>query len=414
MTETPSSGTPTSGTPTSGPAADSASGQERLNSENLKDYTGLRRSRDDRKIAGVAGGLGRHLNIDPTIVRVLLVVLVFFGGAGLLLYGAAWILVPEEGTEQSMVDTSASTRNALLIGAAAVAALLVLGDTLGGGFPWGLAWLFLVVAVLVIAFADRGRTQRPPTPSPVAQDAAGQTQQYAVQYPAQYASQYDQQYTAPAWYPPTAAPAPRAPRLRGPRLFGITVALIAIGLGSLGLYETAGGAVVDAAYPALALAITGLMLLVGSAFGRPGGLIALGVVALVALVATSLGNPSFSGERNQVERPLSAAQVQDEYTVPAGRVELDLTGVRDVAELDGRRIELRGNVGELVVVLPDGVDVRLDASIDFGGVIDAPGVSRDGWNVRVAQEWSSGTTEPVAEIDLTLRLRTGHIEVRQG
>ena len=50
-------------------------------------------------MAGVAGGLGRHLDVDPTILRVLFVVLVFFGGAGLLLYGALWLLVPEEGTE---------------------------------------------------------------------------------------------------------------------------------------------------------------------------------------------------------------------------------------------------------------------------------------------------------------------------
>ena len=44
-----------------------------------------------------AGGLARHLDIDPIIVRVALVVLVFFGGSGLLLYGAMWLLVPEEG-----------------------------------------------------------------------------------------------------------------------------------------------------------------------------------------------------------------------------------------------------------------------------------------------------------------------------
>ena len=51
--------------------------------ENLRNYERLHRSATDRKIAGVAGGLGRHLNIDPTVLRVLFVVLALFGGAGL-------------------------------------------------------------------------------------------------------------------------------------------------------------------------------------------------------------------------------------------------------------------------------------------------------------------------------------------
>jgi phage shock protein PspC (stress-responsive transcriptional regulator) len=49
----------------------------------------LYRSQDERMIAGVAGGLGDYFGIDPVIVRVIAVVLVFAGGAGLLLYAAA-------------------------------------------------------------------------------------------------------------------------------------------------------------------------------------------------------------------------------------------------------------------------------------------------------------------------------------
>ena len=407
MTETPTSGPPPSGAPQPGPAP---SDEERLNTENLKDYTGLRRSRTDRKVAGVAGGLGRHLNVDPTIVRVVLVVLIFFGGAGLLLYGAAWVLVPEEGTDRSMVDTSDSTRNALLIGAGVVAALLVIGDSWGSGFPWGLAWLFLVVAVLVIAFADRGRppAQQPP-PSPQPEPGSS----YA---PAAYAAApYDQNVPPPSWYPPAsaAAPAPRAPRPRGPVLFGSTVALIALGLGALGLYEAAGGAVAAAAYPALALALTGLMLLVGSVFGRPGGLIALGLVALVSTVAVGVGEPDFGGDRDQRVLPLSAASVQDEYRVPAGRIELDLRDVRDPEELDGRTIALEANVGELLVILPGNVTANVVADIDLGGVIDVPGVAREGWDVSL-RNLVSGYDESVASVDLRLELRAGHIEVRQG
>ena len=70
----------------------------RTSRNEILDLGRLRRSTDDRRIAGVAGGLARHLDIDPIIVRVALVVLVFFGGSGLLLYGAIWLLVPEEGS----------------------------------------------------------------------------------------------------------------------------------------------------------------------------------------------------------------------------------------------------------------------------------------------------------------------------
>jgi len=64
----------------------------------------LRRSRTDRKVAGVAGGLGAYLGIDPVILRILFVVLAIFGGSGLLLYLVAWLLIPEEGAESSEVQ----------------------------------------------------------------------------------------------------------------------------------------------------------------------------------------------------------------------------------------------------------------------------------------------------------------------
>jgi phage shock protein PspC (stress-responsive transcriptional regulator) len=64
----------------------------------------LYRSRDDRMLAGVAGGLGRYLGVDPTVVRIILVVLLVVGGAGLPLYLAGWLLIPEEGCDQSLAS----------------------------------------------------------------------------------------------------------------------------------------------------------------------------------------------------------------------------------------------------------------------------------------------------------------------
>ncbi len=49
----------------------------------------------DKKIAGVCGGVANYLNIDPTIVRILWLVLVLFCGVGLLAYLLCWILFPK-------------------------------------------------------------------------------------------------------------------------------------------------------------------------------------------------------------------------------------------------------------------------------------------------------------------------------
>ena len=63
----------------------------------------LRRSGDDRMLAGVAGGIARYLNADVTLVRVITAVLALLTGAGAALYIAAWLLIPADGDEESIV-----------------------------------------------------------------------------------------------------------------------------------------------------------------------------------------------------------------------------------------------------------------------------------------------------------------------
>jgi len=55
----------------------------------------LYRSRDDRMIAGVCGGLAEYFSIDPTIVRLVLLFLTLWGGGGFLVYVLSWIVIPE-------------------------------------------------------------------------------------------------------------------------------------------------------------------------------------------------------------------------------------------------------------------------------------------------------------------------------
>ncbi len=62
----------------------------------------LRRSADDRMLAGVAGGIARYLGTDVTLVRVIVAALALFTGAGVALYIAAWLLIPEDGEDQPL------------------------------------------------------------------------------------------------------------------------------------------------------------------------------------------------------------------------------------------------------------------------------------------------------------------------
>lgn len=65
----------------------------------------LRRSTDDRMLAGVAGGLARFLDVDATLVRIAFAVLTVVGGAGVPIYLACWLLIPEDGAGQSIAGS---------------------------------------------------------------------------------------------------------------------------------------------------------------------------------------------------------------------------------------------------------------------------------------------------------------------
>lgn len=64
-----------------------------------KPYKRLWRSRRDRKIAGICGGLGDYFQMDPVWIRILFVVFFFLGGSALLVYLLMWLLIPLEPTD---------------------------------------------------------------------------------------------------------------------------------------------------------------------------------------------------------------------------------------------------------------------------------------------------------------------------
>jgi phage shock protein PspC (stress-responsive transcriptional regulator) len=70
----------------------------------------LRRSTDDRMLAGVVGGLARYLDVDATLLRIVFVALTVMGGAGVPIYLAAWLLIPEDGADQSIAASFLDSR----------------------------------------------------------------------------------------------------------------------------------------------------------------------------------------------------------------------------------------------------------------------------------------------------------------
>jgi len=67
--------------------------------------TKLYRSTDNKIIAGVCGGLGTYFGIDPSLVRVIMVLLALAKGIGCLVYVIAWIVIPKQQLEDEPVST---------------------------------------------------------------------------------------------------------------------------------------------------------------------------------------------------------------------------------------------------------------------------------------------------------------------
>ncbi len=83
---------------------DTTTTESERNTQPAPEHALLRRSYTDRMLGGVAGGLARYFNVDPMIVRIAFVVLTIVGGAGIPLYLAGLLLIPDEGSDQSIAS----------------------------------------------------------------------------------------------------------------------------------------------------------------------------------------------------------------------------------------------------------------------------------------------------------------------
>jgi phage shock protein PspC (stress-responsive transcriptional regulator) len=121
----------------------------------------LERSREDRVIAGVCGGVGEYFGVDAVLIRIAALVLVFAGGAGILLYLIGWVAMPEAAdTESPLPDTPPEgapfpgvpadrTPGAVVLGLVFVAlGAFFLADEIWSDFlSWKYVWPVALIAV---------------------------------------------------------------------------------------------------------------------------------------------------------------------------------------------------------------------------------------------------------------------------
>lgn len=359
--------------------------------DRLRHIDQLRRSVGDRYVGGVAAGLARHFDIDPTIVRVLFVASCLFSGAGVVVYLALWVFTPDEDGQQAAIHTSADARRAIFfgLGALAVAALVVDGTV---GIGWRIAWPMTVLAAVagVVLLVARRRDH---TDTPTGSAALERT-------------------TAPR---PQAPDYTRRPRRTGVLLFWPTLALLALALGCLGLYAAGGHHVSLGAWSALALAVIGLMLVIGAFAGRPGGLPLLGVLALATLASSAAAGDLTQWDGTVRVAPASSTALHDRYRITNGRLDLDLSRISP-ADLGGHTMWLSMNAGDMEVTVPRNVRVDVDASLDLGGDVEVDGRNRSGFATtleRTIAPTATGTTtgSGAPTLHLVARGRIGRINV---
>jgi phage shock protein PspC (stress-responsive transcriptional regulator) len=121
----------------------------------------LERSRTEKMLAGVSGGLGRYFDIAPAVFRLGFVVLTLLGGAGILVYLAAVLVMPKEGEESSIAEDILKKRRehparlvALGLVAVAVLSLLARADTWPSA---GAAWFLVLLAGIILLWTSRRR-----------------------------------------------------------------------------------------------------------------------------------------------------------------------------------------------------------------------------------------------------------------
>ena len=313
----------------------------------------LRRRTSDRVIGGVAGGLGDFFNVDPLLIRIGFVGLMLFGGAGLVLYLVAWLLMPAEGQDKSPVEAllgrlGLTPRRIVWIAIGLVAAAFFLfglpisGPFEGSGYvfigPLGIDPVaFWAVAVIVVGYLLIRRRETSAASAGVAAT-------------------------------PAAIAPPRAPAVRRPpsplAWYGCAAVLLSTGLLALAS-QVAEISVTPGQFFGAALTVLGVALVIGAWWGRARILILVAfLLAPLAIGASFVTAPLEGGIGDHRYVPATTAELRDEYRSLGGRMILDLTDLPRTSQTF--HIAASVALGQLVVIIPEGASVELRSRVGAG------------------------------------------------
>jgi phage shock protein PspC (stress-responsive transcriptional regulator) len=124
--------------------------------ETITEPRRLTRPRADRWLGGVSAGLGAYFDLSPTIYRIAFVALALAGGTGVLLYVAAWLVIPEAGAADSIAAAELKKHRdhpRRIVGFAILAFVAIV--SLSEAHVWpspGNVWLVFVVALAALAW----------------------------------------------------------------------------------------------------------------------------------------------------------------------------------------------------------------------------------------------------------------------
>lgn len=340
------------------------------------------------------------------LVRVLVAVLALIGGAGVVLYVVGWLLLPLDDGQRSLAERAfarpAAPGSSRPIGLAVLLVVVALVSLSLVFDAWEGSALLVLSILGLLLWIDRRSVRTEPVvyaaaaPTPPAGGGGGLPPSSGWSQPVD---------------PPPGAPLPGRPR---PVLFAVTASCVLIALGALGAADGAGLSVPAGAYPALALAVVGLGLVVGAWFDRSRGLIVVGLVlALMTGGAVGADRVGRYG-RDSVDlmlRPTSLDSLPTAAEYAVGSARYDLTGIEFGDTAATMRVSI--GAGEIVVTVPPEVDVTVKASVGVGEALlfsddeGGPGVDR-----TVTDLGPDG--EGGGSLDLFLDAGVGHLEVRRG
>lgn len=332
------------------PQADAGFDPHGFDPHRVRGITDVKRSSDDRMVAGVCTGVARYLNIDPVILRVILVALTFIGFAGVFLYAGAWLLLPADDQPRSIVASwfklDDNEEQVRIIGLIITGVLAITAGTgifngdWNAPFPWFGLIAFAGLYFWVIRPAQRRREQTVSTPL-ATQTADGQTVTQVLRPPKE----------------------PRTPW--SPILTLTTLSTSLIAMGGIAIYADANSGVPWTTYAVTALGVVGLGILIGTFWGNAGPLVPIGAIVAIVLAVTSLLPSSRIGHDIF---PESSTAVASSYKLGIGELELDLNELSNPAQLNGRTITVKVGVGQTRIVVPTSTNVEVRSKLHAGEI----------------------------------------------